>query len=77
MAITNTITKAMFIPLLSSELSSLPPSLKSPIVTIKNNNIIRTMYDYLANVRLWEVVVIPGVYYHIETLLTSGIRILW
>ena len=55
-AITNSITKAMFTPLLSSELSSLE-SLLGPI---KNNNIIRTMYDYIANVRLWEVVAVAG-----------------
>ena len=57
MAITNTITKAMFIPLLSSELSSLLPSLESPILTIKNKNIIRTVYDYVANARLWPYLV--------------------
>ena len=54
MAITNSVTKAMITPLLSSELSS-------PLGTINNNNIIKTMYDYLANIRLWEVVAVAGV----------------
>ena len=62
-AITNSITKAMFTPLLSSELSSL----ESPLGTIKNNNIIRTTCDYVANVKLWEVVAVAGAYYHTET----------
>ena len=62
-AITNSITKAMFTPLLSSE----QLSLKSPLDPIKNNNIVRTMCDYVANVRLWEVVTVVGAYYHIET----------
>ena len=68
-AITNSITKAMFTPLLSSELSSL----ESPLDPIKNNNIVRIMYDYVANVRLWEVVAVAGAYYHIETKFTSVI----
>ena len=55
-AITNSITKAMFTPLLSSELSSL----ESLLGAIKNNNIIRTIY--IANVRLWEVVAVAGAY---------------
>ena len=62
-AITNNITKAMFTPLLLSELSSL----ESPLDPIKNNNIVRTKCDYVANVRLWEVVTVVDAYYHTET----------
>ena len=63
MAITNSVTKAVITPLLSSE----PSSLESPLGTINNNNIIKTTYDYIAIVRLWEVVAVAGAYYHIKT----------
>ena len=59
MAITNSIAKAMITPLLSSEQSSL----ESPQGAINNNNITE-IYDYVSNVRLWEVVAIAGAYYH-------------
>ena len=62
-AITNSITKVMFTPLLSSEQTSL----ELPLGPIKKNNIITTMCDYVANVRLWEVVAVAGAYYHIKT----------
>ena len=62
MAITNSVTKAMITPLLSSELSSL----ESPLGAIKTTLLGLHMIIIIANVRLWEVAAVAGAYYHIQ-----------